>query len=179
MMKIQKTPKLVGRFMLTLLLVGTTFCLSSAGSTVCAEEVLANTTASELQQIESRVSALCSMPKEAQMKDPFYQTLMNMKEKDYSRILKRFEDSDLSKCLLGIRETSPFITSNEWGDWEDQALAFSPPPGGFHAPGASKKIPLVPDRNFASALEESPAPAPPTPIGDGVDLGDIPPPPRG
>lgn len=140
-------------------------CLSPVSQAVCGENSF-KAGLFELEKIKSQVARLCSMPQEEQANDLFYQSLMNMKEKDYDRVLKRFEGSTLYRCLLGIREYSPYIASDEWGDWADQTLAFSPPPGGFHAARPGKKMPLVPERNFMPDT----LPDLPGSIGDGIDI---------
>ena len=153
------------RFMFSFLITCSIICLSLVSRAVCGENSFKDGQF-ELKKIESQVARLCSMPQEEQHNDSFYQSLINMKEKDYDRVLKRFEDSTFYRCLLGIREYSPYIASDEWGDWADQALAFSPPPGGFHAARPGKKIPLVPERNFMPDISSELSDA----IGDGIDI---------
>ena len=90
----------------------------------------------EFEVLKKKITDLFSLPASELEKDPFYQSLLQMEEEDFEKLLELFAgDPEIYQFLLSIRELDPYLTSNDWGDWNEQVLTYTlppgPPPGGW------------------------------------------------
>ena len=109
-------------------------------------------TSPEFDALKEKMVDFCSLPMSEQKREGFYQSLLTMKEEGFARLLNAFvAEKGIYRCLLNIRKPNPYISFNNWGDWNNQALTYTPPPGaGWSAPAPVERIAIVPVRNPAN-----------------------------
>ena len=103
----------------------------------------------EFEALKKRVFDLCSLSASERGKDPFYESLLEMEEEDFVRLLELFAgDSEIYQCLLDIRQLDPYLSSKDWGDWNEQVLTYTPPFRDAWAAGLPVEWPVIlPVRN--------------------------------
>ena len=120
----------VGKLVLMVSIGSFLFGFSALVHTPCSEASVYEEASPEFEVLKKKMTDLFSMPASEQEKDPFYQSLLQMEEEDFEKLLELFAgDTEIYQFLLNTRELDPYLTSNNWGDWNEQVLTYTPPPG--------------------------------------------------
>ena len=106
------------------------FGFSALVHTPCSDAHVYEEASPEFEILKKKIEDLFSMPASEREKEPFYQSLLQMEEEDFDKLLELFAgDSGIYQFLLNIRELDPYLTSDDWGDWNEQVLTYTLPPG--------------------------------------------------
>ena len=120
----------VGKLVLIVCIVSFLFGFSAWVRTPCSEALDYGEASPEFEVLKKKMADLFSMPASEREKEPFYQLLLQMEEEDFEKLLELFAgDPEIYQFLLNKRELDPYLTSNDWGDWNEQVLTYTPPPG--------------------------------------------------
>ena len=120
----------VGKLVLMVSIGSFLFGFSALVHTPCSEASVYEEASPEFEVLKKKMTDLFSMPASEQEKDPFYQSLLQMEEEEFEKLLELFAgDTEIYQFLLNTRELDPYLTSNNWGDWNEQVLTYTPPPG--------------------------------------------------
>ena len=103
----------------------------------------------EFDALKAKVVDFCSLSVSKQKQEEFFQFLLIMEEEGFVKLLTAFvAEKRICNCLLDIRKSNPYISFNDWGDWNNQALTYTLPPGaGWSAPGPTEMSAIIPVRN--------------------------------
>jgi len=120
----------VGKLVLMVSIVSFLLGFSAWVRTPCSEASVYEEASPEFEVLKKKIEDLFSMPASEREKDPFYQSLLQMEEEDFEKLLELFAgDTEIYQFLLNTRELDPYLSSNDWGDWNEQVLTYTPPPG--------------------------------------------------
>lgn len=120
----------VGKLVLMVSIVSFLFGSFALVHTPCSEAGVYKEASPEFEVLKKKMTNMFSLPESERKKEPLYQSLLQIEEEDFEKLLELFAgDTEIYQFLLNARELDPYLPSNNWGDWNEQVLTYTPPPG--------------------------------------------------